>query len=140
MIPRGAVRCRQDTAQGAPKLRCGYSFVCPSLPSTPEHDKGSAVHFTSAEYSARTEKVTLQWSVARSVARRRKPQGKGGEGRPDDLPVADRQARTHCAQAQGRMATRPTRVKSGKKQVFPMGEHAQHRIIHLQGMPCSRKS
>jgi hypothetical protein len=28
----------------------------------------------------------------------------GGEGRPDDLPVADRQARTHCAQAQGRVA------------------------------------
>jgi hypothetical protein len=28
----------------------------------------------------------------------------GGEGRPDDLPVADRQARTPCAQAQGRVA------------------------------------
>ena len=32
---------------------------------------------TAIEYRTRTDKVTLQWSVARSVARRRKPQGKG---------------------------------------------------------------
>ena len=30
------------------------------------------------EYRARADKVTLRWSVARPVARRRKPQGKGG--------------------------------------------------------------
>ena len=83
MIPRGAVRCRPDTAQSAQKPRHGYSSVCPSLPSTPEHDEGSAFHFTPAEYIARTEKGTLQWSVARSVARRRKPQGKGGLTGPD---------------------------------------------------------
>ena len=35
------------------------------------------------------------------LARTRLP---GGEGRPEGLPVADRQARTHCAQAQGRVA------------------------------------
>ena len=36
------------------------------------------MHCTNHKYRARTGKVTLQWSVARSVARRRKPQGKGG--------------------------------------------------------------
>ena len=40
------------------------------------------MHCTNHKYSARTGKVTLQWSVARSVARRRKPQGKGGEACP----------------------------------------------------------
>jgi hypothetical protein len=34
------------------------------------------------EARARTGKVTLRWSVARSVARRRKPQGKGLSARP----------------------------------------------------------
>ena len=36
------------------------------------------MHCTNHNASARTGKVTLQWSVARFVARRRKPQGKGG--------------------------------------------------------------
>ena len=115
MSLRGALRCRPDTAKGTPKLRDGYSSVCPSLPSTPEHDEGSAVHFTPGEYSARTDKVTLQWSVARPNARRRKPQGKGGW-------------------------SWDTAGKSGKKKLFPMGEYAHHRTIHLQGMSCSRKS
>jgi hypothetical protein len=41
----------------------------------------------------------------------------GGEGRPDDLPVADRQARTPCAQAQGRVAgaSRLALARRGKK-------------------------
>jgi len=70
---------------------------------------------TNHKYRARTDKVTLQWSVARPNARRRKPQGKGGW-------------------------SWDTAGKSGKKKLFPMGEYAQHRTIHLQGMPCSRKS
>ena len=38
-----------------------------------------AMHLDSAvEYRDRADKVTLRWSVARPVARRRKPQGKGG--------------------------------------------------------------
>ena len=147
MILRGALRCRPDTAKGTPKLRDGYSSVCPSLPSTPEHDEGSAVHFTPREYSARTDKVMLHWSVARPNARRRKPQGKGGwswnmagkSGRAclggrGNAPPRGRQARPsgQCPDL--------TRVKSGRKKLFPMGEYAQHRTIHLQGMSCSRKS
>jgi hypothetical protein len=71
---------------------------------------------TAIEYRTRTDKVTLQWSVARSVARRRKPQGKGGwagdtagkSGRVclagANAPAGGRQARTDL-----------TRVKSVKK-------------------------
>jgi hypothetical protein len=90
MSARGEGLYRPDTAQGVPKLRDGNISECPSLPSTPEHDEGSAVHFT---------------------------------------PAGGRQTRPHL-----------TPVKSGKKKLFPMGEHAQHRIFHLQGLPCSRKS
>jgi hypothetical protein len=94
---------------------CGFRSACPSIPSTPEQDEGSAVHFTPAEYRARTGKVTLRWGVTRPGARRRKPQGKGGWS----WDMAG---------------------KSAKKQGFPMGERAHRHIIHLQGLSCSRKS
>lgn len=143
MILRGAVSGRRDAATHRPqppeqryKVRSVHAWP----PSMSGQDEVSPIGFTPAGYSARTEKRALQWSVPRSFARRRKPESKGGEGRLDDLPVADRHSRTHGAQAQGRMADRSTRVTSGEKDFFPMGEHAHQRIFHLQGLSCSRKS
>jgi hypothetical protein len=95
---------------------------------------------TAFEYRVRTDKVTLQWSVARPNARRRKPQGKGGDtgdkanesGRAclggrgiapagglkaiRNRPVDDFREERRARGAAGRQA-RPdlTRVKSGKK-------------------------
>jgi hypothetical protein len=44
------------------------------------------------------------WEIRPRLTGRARTRLPGGEGRPDDLPVADRQARTHRAQARGRVA------------------------------------
>jgi hypothetical protein len=62
----------------------------------------------------RPDQRTFRWKVRRAVARMCQARWQGGEGRPDDLPVADRQARTHCAQAQGREAVGAGAGKSGR--------------------------
>ena len=54
--------------------------------------------------SPRPGQRTFRWKVRRAVAGVCQARWQGGEGRPDDLPVADRQARTHRAQARGRVA------------------------------------
>jgi hypothetical protein len=46
----------------------------------------------------------LQRSAGARLPGRARTRLPGGEGRPDDLPVADRQARTPCVQAQGQVA------------------------------------
>jgi hypothetical protein len=44
------------------------------------------------------------WEIRPRLAGRARTRLPRGEGRPGDLPVADRQARTHRAQARGRVA------------------------------------
>ena len=65
----------------------------------------------------RPDRVTLQWSVPRSVARRRKPQGKGGgPGWTAGNPAAPDWAGAESRLPKGRQALSDlTRVKSDKE-------------------------
>jgi hypothetical protein len=144
MIARDAAPGRQDTAKCTPKQRYGFRSAHLSLQTYLEPDEAVPTKCATATASdrIRTEKVTLQRSAAWPNARKRKPQGKWRwAGNTADESGGACLGGCGNASAGGRQA-RPvmTRVKSGKKKLFPMGEHAQQRIFHLQGLPCSRKS
>jgi hypothetical protein len=79
---------------------------------------------------ARTDKVTLRWSVARSNARRRKPQGEGG----GSWDMAGKSGRA-CLGGRGTRLPRGrqagsdlTRVKSDKKRVVSSSAKCRRRI------------